>query len=156
MSYPSFDYATISDVIFHIRYTARQGVVAAKVTDALNDLFQQASLSNLALLFSLRYDFPTEWSALANGVGDFTATIRRDYFPYFTHGKTITINGIELYSQDVTKHHVVGDPVAATNDLGEKTQFTLSIGPDAAGQNQVLTHAMSTQVFMIIRYSFAS
>jgi Tc toxin complex TcA C-terminal TcB-binding domain len=41
--YPAFDYTTISDVILHIRYTARQGVDASKVKAALDDLFQHAN-----------------------------------------------------------------------------------------------------------------
>ena len=151
--YPAFDYATISDVILHIRYTARQGVDPTKVKKALDNLFKQDTPSNLALLFSLRHDFPTEWSAFVNGPGDFAATIRKDYFPYFTQGKTITITGLDLYGQDVTKHHAVGDPAAATNDLSGQRQFTLTAGPDAAGPTQVLTRA-STQVFLIVRYSF--
>jgi hypothetical protein len=79
--FPAFDYTTISDVILHIRSTARQGVDGAKVKTALNDLLQEASQSNLALLFSLRHDFPSEWSSFVNGTGDFTATIRKDFFP---------------------------------------------------------------------------
>ena len=152
--YPAFDYDTISDVILHIRYIARQGVDPTKVKTALDSLFQEASQSNLALLFSLRHDFPTEWSAFVNGAGDFTATIRKDYFPYFTQGKSITITGLDLYGQDVTKHHVVGDPAAATNDLVGQAQFTLTAGPDAAGPTQVLTRTASAQVFLIVRYSF--
>ena len=73
--YPAFDYATISDVILHIRYTARQGVDPTKVKAALDDLLQQANQSNLALLYSLRHDFPTEWSAFMSGTGEFTTTI---------------------------------------------------------------------------------
>ncbi len=156
MGYPTFDYTTISDVILHIRYTARQGVDGTKVKTALGDLFPQASQSNLALLFSLRHDFPTEWSAFVNGAGDFTATIRKDYFPYFAQGqnKTITITGLDLYDgQNVTKHHLVGDPAAATNGLSGQAQFTLTAGPDAAGPTQVLTRTASAQVFLIIRYS---
>ena len=154
MDYPTFDYTTISDVILHIRYTARQGVDPIKVGDALDDVFQQANQSNLALLFSLRHDFPTEWSAFVNGTGDFTATIRKDYFPYFTQGKgkTITIVGLDLYGEDVTPK-AVGDPVAATNGLSEQAQFTLTAGPDPAGPTQVLTRTASAQVFLIIRYS---
>ena len=97
--YRAFDYATISDVILHVRYTARQGVEPTKVKTALDNLFQEVSQSNLALLFSLRHDFPTEWSAFVNGAGNFTATIRKDYFPYFTQGKAITITGLELYGK---------------------------------------------------------
>ncbi len=152
--YPAFDYATISDVILHIRYTARQGVDPTKVKAALDDLFQQADQAGLALLFSLRHDFPTEWSAFVSGSGNFTATIRKDYFPYFTQGKQIKITGLELYGQDVTKHHAVGDLTTATDDLKGQAQFTLTAGPDAAGPTQVLTRTASAQVFLIVRYSF--
>ncbi len=151
--YPAFDYATISDVILHIRYTARQGVDPGKVRTALDDMLRRASQSNLALLFSLRHDFPTEWSAFVNGEGDFSATIRKDYFPYFTQGKPITVVGIELYGQDVTKHHATGDPDAATAGLAGQAQFNFSAGPDAAGPNQILTRTAGAQVFLIVHYS---
>lgn len=73
--YRAFYYDTISDVILHIRYTAHQSVDPTKVKTALDGLFQQASQSNLALLFSLRDDFPTEWSAFVNGTANFTPLI---------------------------------------------------------------------------------
>src|SRR6266566_4150342 len=134
--YRAFNYDTISDVILHIRYTARQGVDPTKVKAALDDLFQEASQSNLALLFSLRHDFPTEWSAFVNGTGDFTATIRKDYFPYFTQGKTITITGLELYDgKDVSKHQPIGSQAvwdAATAELGTNQAFTVTT-KDLAG-----------------------
>jgi hypothetical protein len=151
--YPAFDYATISDVILHIRYTARQGVDPTKVKTALDDLFQEASQSNLALLFSLRHDFPTEWSTFVNGAGDFTATIRRDHFPYFTQGKPITIAGLELYGKDINKHHAAGDKDAATSDLADQGQFTFTAGPDAPGPTQVLTRSAEAQAFLLVRYS---
>src|SRR6202022_1574212 len=37
--YPAFDYATISEVILHIRYTARQGQELIKVKPQMDDLF---------------------------------------------------------------------------------------------------------------------
>src|SRR5262245_49876078 len=98
----------------------------------------------------MRHDFPTEWSAFVNGEGDFGATIRKDYFPYFTQGKPITVVGLELYGQDVTKHHATGDPDAATTALAGQAQFNFSAGPDAAGPNQVLTRTAGLQVFLIV------
>ncbi len=151
--YPAFDYATISDVILHIRYTARQGVNPGKVRSALGDLFAQASQSNMALLFSLRHDFPTEWATFVNSANPFTATIRKDFFPYFTQGKTITITGLELYSADVTKHEPVGgqDLSALSNDLNnelEQRKFILAAGP-----TPVLERSAGAQVFLIVRYT---
>jgi hypothetical protein len=158
--YRAFDYATISDVVLHVRYTARQGVDPTKVKAALDDLFQGANEANLALLFSLRNEFPTEWSAFVNGTGDFSAKIRRDYFPYFTQNSQITITGFELYGQDVTKHHAAGDQTVwdgATTDLGDtvKKSFTVTFAPDDPGPTQVLTHTPDANVFLIVRYSLS-
>lgn len=159
--YPAFNYATITDVILHVRYTARQGVQPDKVREALDFVFQTVPQSDLKLLFSLRYDFPNEWAAFINGTGDFTATIRRDYFPYFiTHrqGKAITIKEIQLYDgKDVTKYHAVGDPGKATTELGDLTKlaFTLT-APQDVKDPKVLTRTADAQVFLIIRYSLSS
>jgi hypothetical protein len=154
--YRAFDYATISDVILHVRYTARQGVDPTKVKTALDDLYQQESQAGLALLFSLRHDFPTEWAAFANGAGDFTATIPRTYFPYFAQeqGTVITITGLELYdADDVRRHHAVGDTTVATAELlNAPPAFAVTAAPDAAGPTQVLTRA-ARAVFLIVRYT---
>jgi hypothetical protein len=153
--YRAFDYDTISDVILHVRYTARPGVDPTKVKAAVDHQFQQANQAGLALLFSLRHEFPTEWSAFVSGTGAFTAKIRRDYFPYFTQGKDPTITGLDLYGRDVTKHHVIGDQTAwdaATADLKDKSKqaFTVTLAPD-----QVLTRTADAQVFLIVRYSLS-
>jgi hypothetical protein len=159
--YPAFDYSTIADVILHIRYTSRLGVIPAKVKTALEDMFEQTGSSNLALLFSLRHEFPTEWSAFVNGASDFKASIRQDFFPYFTQRKSITITSFELYGEDVKKHHNVGDQNlwdAASNDLADKTKaaFTVTVPPDAAGPAQVLTRNADSQAFLIVRYTIST
>src|SRR5262249_43578754 len=94
--YPTFDYATIPDVVLHIRYTARQGINPTVVTNSLQDLFPNGQ-AGLALLFSLRHEFPTEWSAFVNSASDLTVTIRKDYFPYFTQRKKINIASLDFY-----------------------------------------------------------
>jgi hypothetical protein len=154
--YPAFDYATIADVVLHVRYTARQGVDATKVKTALVDLFAETSAAtgaNFALFLSLPRDFPTEWAAFVNGTADFSATIRRDFFPYFTHGKAVTITQLELYGGSVAKHHASGDVDAATGGLADDDQFVLTAPPDAAGPMQVLTRTASAQVFLLVRYA---
>jgi hypothetical protein len=156
--YRAFDYNTISDIILHIRYTARQGVDPNSVRAALHELFQQANQAGLALLFSLRHDFPTEWSAFVNGTGDFTAAIHKDYFPYFGQAKTITITRLELYDgENMSNHHEIGDQnmwTAATGDLGNKDKqaFTFTAGEDTA-EPKVLRRTKDALVFLIVRYS---
>jgi hypothetical protein len=151
--YRAFDYATIADLILHVRYTARPGIDRAKVKASLDDLFQQADQANLLLLFNLRHDFPAEWSAFVSGTEDFKATIRRDHFPYFTQGKAITIAGLELYGQPITKHHAIGDTSAATADLTDHQAFALTSPPDSPGPGQVLTRAANAEIFLVVRYS---
>src|SRR5260370_7741549 len=97
--FPPFDYATISDAIVHVRYTARQG---ADGNQAMRELttqpFPPPGQSGLALLFSLRHDFPTEWSAFVNTKANtFSATLKKENFPYFAQGKFISIDTVELY-----------------------------------------------------------
>jgi hypothetical protein len=161
--YRAFDYNTISDVILHIRYNARQGVEPFKVKAALDDLFQQASQSNLALLFSLRHDFPSEWHKFTapGSTVNLQTTIRRDYFPYLTHGKDITITGLELYAADVSKHQTLDNQGvwdADTADWGDKNKqaFTVTIPRDAPVPSQVLTGTANAQLFLIVRYTLAT
>jgi Tc toxin complex TcA C-terminal TcB-binding domain len=145
--YPAFDYTTISDVILHIRYTARQGVDAQKVRKALGDLFQQSDQANLAALFSLRHDFPTEWAKYLNGNDDFSVQIRRDHFPYFVQSRKITISAFDLYGANVTDHHALARP-AASLDLTGPQNFTFTVGP-ADG----LPRSPDQESFLILRYS---
>src|SRR5205807_4723179 len=139
----------------------RPGVDSTKVKAALADLFEQTTQTNLALLFSLRHDFPTEWSAFANGKGDFAATIRRDCFPYFTQGKTITVTAAELYDgEDVSRHHAIGTAdawSAATAALGSNQAFTVTIPEDSSGSTpDVMTRRTAAQVFLIVQYTLGT
>ena len=155
--YPGFDYGSITDVVLHVRFTARQGVDPTKVKSALDDLFQLTVSGgpNFARLFTLQEDFPAEWSAFTTGAGPFQATVRRNDFPYFTHGKTITISEIELRGQNVAKHHLAGNPAGATTDL-QAGSFVFSAPQDPAGPTQVLTRDATTPVFMIVRYTLSA
>jgi hypothetical protein len=141
-------------VILHVRYTARQGVNPTKVVEALDEQMLAAGPAKLALLFSLRHDFPTEWAAFVGGAPEFTATIPRDYFPYFTQGKELVVSGFEVYGQTVKKHHAAGDPAAATEDLATLGRLTFSAEPDDPGPTQVLIPSPNAQVYLVVRYSF--
>jgi hypothetical protein len=158
--YPAFDYATISDVILHVRYTARQGVDPTKVKAALDDLLQPTGGTSLALLLSLRHDFPSEWWSFTSGTDDFTAVVRRDYFPYFSQHRQVTIEAFDLYEEKAFKRHPVGNQATfdvATADLSDDTKraFTFTIPPDGPGPTQVLTRSRDAEPFLIVRYSLS-
>jgi len=158
-TYPGFDYMTIADVVFHVRYTARPGVDPTKVRKWLDDVFAEVDTSKLTAIFSLRHEFPTEWAAFTGGTGDFSAKIRLDHFPYFAQTKPITIARFELYAADgmkPLKHHVLKGQAewdAATDDLAGNKQFTITAPPDGPGPTQILTRTTNADVFLVIRYT---
>ena len=93
----SFDYMTISDVILHIRYTARDaGRPAAQPGDqgAQGHARQRGDQRPGAAVLP-GYDFLTEWSAFVNDSGNFTVTLDKQFFPYSVQGPTsLTIEGL--------------------------------------------------------------
>ena len=141
-----FPYETIADVVLHIRYTARQGISPSVVSKALDDLL--AADSGLAQVFSLRYDFPSEWAAFTSGSGDFGATIRRDYFPYFVRDRKIVVTSMEIYTRDVSKHAKYGDAGTATTDLGDQSKRAVNF--DAA-EGPALSRA-AEDAYLLIKY----
>ncbi len=83
-----FDYDTISDIIFHINYTALEGGSKFKqdreevLKTSLNKLVEVFGETGLARAFSFRHDFPNEWYRLRQG-HEVSLTIGLDRFPYF-------------------------------------------------------------------------
>jgi hypothetical protein len=106
-NFKSFDYNTISDVVLHVRYTARDGGAQLRTTaeqelqTTLNDFIRAEGARGLKQMFSLRHEFSTEWSRFLNGSSDtlrsLTMGITKERFPFLFQGKTIGIQSIELY-----------------------------------------------------------
>jgi hypothetical protein len=98
--YRQFDYDTISDVVLHLRYTAREGggpLRTAAVTH-LGTLLKDTQGPGLAQLLSLKHEFPSEWQQFVAGP---TGTIlkvglRKEHFPYLAQVNGITITGVDL------------------------------------------------------------
>lgn len=107
--YRQFDYDTISDVILHVSYTARDGGdalkavvrdhVGATVNKWLDELAKEKT--GLPRLFSLRQEFPNAFHRLLNSQpgsphsAEFEVTPQ--HFPYFLSGKTLNLVGATLY-----------------------------------------------------------
>ena len=96
---PTFDWATITDVVLHLRYTAREG----------GDLLQQAALKSLTKElvgiplqrgFSAKHEFSTEWSAFLRGQSATEAALALDLslkrFPYFARDFELKITQLQL------------------------------------------------------------
>jgi Tc toxin complex TcA C-terminal TcB-binding domain len=102
-----FDYDTISDVVFHVRYTARPGggLLAQQANNelqsALNEVVHTAGPTGLARLFSIRHEFPGAWHQFLNPPGpDDVQTLplplEVERFPFVFKGRKLMIGGLDL------------------------------------------------------------
>jgi len=160
----SFDYLTISDLILHIRYTARDAgdPLRTAAVNSLKSMLKQAGNSGQALLFNLRYDFPTEWSAFVNGTGDFTVTLATSFFPYAVQAAAgLTIDSLTLYT-DVPATTAAAPSLASVIPQGIDLTALSDALTGSAGQAQlslpaddsVLTRDLTSQVFLVLQYHY--
>jgi hypothetical protein len=155
-----FDYTTISDVIIHLNYTAREdnGLFKAKATTYLTDfLANAADLTDqpLVQMFSMTQEFPSEWyrflhPAVAGADQILGFTLGKERFPFFVQGRTLVVEQIELFARcgkavsydallSYTDHG--GNPVASTKlTLPQVAKYGnlnhVTIGVNDAGVDQ--------------------
>jgi hypothetical protein len=153
----TFDYTTISDVILHIRYTAREAgnPLGSQATSELLGMLDTAGQSGQVLLFCLRYDFPTEWSAFVDGAPDFSVVLQKSYFPYAVQSaRRITVDSITTYAASGTKVASVAQSGVDLDNLSSTLTgvggATLSLLADP----QVMKPILSQQVFLVLQYHF--
>ncbi|CAG6396338.1 hypothetical protein NMG29_26410 [Streptomyces cocklensis] len=151
----TFDYTSISDAVLHIGFTARPGVPSDAVVADLRERFAAAANQTLARSFSLRHDFPTEWTEFLAGGANLSLRIEKSWFPYFAQSAQITLTAVELYG-------IAGDllargpsPVAADAlpaldaELAAKGAFTLAVPAD----DDVVRSDRTADPYIIVRYT---
>lgn len=137
--FTQFDYDSISDVILHIRYTAREGggalgqQAATELQAAVNGMVLAAGKAGLARLFSLRHDFPTKWGLFFGVAGEtgnqaVTLEINKEKFPFLFQAYSITIDSITVFIKVKAEYRETYNESALklTMQAGETAQ-----GPDA-------------------------
>jgi hypothetical protein len=124
-----FDYDTISDVVLHVRYTAREGGgllkqrAISELQTAINEIITAENEKGFARLFSLGHELPSEYRRFLEGTaGEQTLTLplAKDRFPYLLHSRTIQVNRVEMLIK-------LSGEFAVTDGSG--TTFTLTF-PD--------------------------
>lgn len=97
---PTFDWSTITDVVIHLRYTAREG----------GDLLRDAALESieselegipLQRALSALHEFPTEWNTFLRPAQDSNEAVlnldlSEERFPYFASGLEPKVSKLEL------------------------------------------------------------
>lgn len=79
-----FDYQTISDVIIHVKYTARNGGALFKqnAEGSMKAQLEKLNSKGLQQAISLKHDMPNEWNSLINSKST-KIKIEELRFPYF-------------------------------------------------------------------------
>jgi hypothetical protein len=136
---PQFDFDTITDVILHIRYTAREGgdSLKALAVSNLENLIKAGNTVGSQRLFSVRHEFPTEWVKFKNPSGATPAapatlalTLLPQHYPYWAQSyitdtkHPINLTAVEFFAE------MPPNPVVTTINLNSK--------PGMAGLNDVL------------------
>jgi len=101
--YAQFDYGSISDVIFHISYTAIDGgpTFAGAASTFVTDLLASNATNNGFLQgFNLRREFSSEWNSYSNSFGSghysLKITLNESSFPFYCKGKIIELGALNF------------------------------------------------------------
>jgi hypothetical protein len=108
--FEQFDYDTITDLILHVRYTARDGgsrlksAAADALPEAMNSMALGAGRTGLVRLFSARQEFPNEWHRFFQLVEGNSGAFRHELpadlsverFPYHVQSRTVQIDHVTL------------------------------------------------------------
>jgi hypothetical protein len=104
----AFDFNSISDVVLHLKYTARDGGESLR-TAAREDrkqVIHDAALSPLARLFSLKAEFPTDWyrflhpdepQAGQEYLHKIAVDLTMERFPFLFRGEQLELNSTTLF-----------------------------------------------------------
>ncbi|MFY9488419.1 MAG: hypothetical protein WAP35_06970 [Solirubrobacterales bacterium] len=102
-----FDYDTISDVLLHLRYTAREGggVLKKGAQRSLGEAFDDAQAVGSVRLFSLRHDFPSEWARFQNHTPgtderfELALTLRPEHFPFWCDPDNSSVRRVDILAR---------------------------------------------------------
>jgi hypothetical protein len=124
---PQFDHDTISDVVLHVRYTAREGGAPLHSAAAahVRGRAAEAAAAGSVRMLSMRHEFPTEWARFtAAALGgqteeaELTIPLREEHYPFWASRLSpIALHGVTLLAQpgNGTKPAII----AATAALGD-------------------------------------
>jgi len=99
-----FDYSTISDVIMHMRYTARDG--GQQIRDGAIEQTRLLASTVGGRLFSIRHEFPTEWMRFKEQASvekqrfELIIQPREEHYPFWLQGQLSQVSEMNIVAQD--------------------------------------------------------
>ncbi len=145
-----FDYSTISDVILHMRYMAREngGLFKESAITYIKDFIANtAELSDQPLMrmFSMKHEFPTEWHkflypATEGGEQVLSFTLGKEHFPFFAHDRGITLMKLEVFAKctQAGNYHMVLSYINFDEDAVFSAQITMPQNDTYGGVNKTI------------------
>jgi hypothetical protein len=172
--FAQFDLDTISDVILHVRYTARDGGEALKgaALESLRDI-QDAltTIDNkplpLTRLFSIRHEFPDEWARFqaqtpADGqTFELTLDLRKEHYPFWSQGRLNSVLGIDILARstasgiEVSGQPLAVDPSYAELHVGELEQPAQLLNKPVGELKLLFNTAAMSDLWIAIEWSSA-
>ena len=132
----SFDYRTITDVVLHLRYTARDGGVA--VTDAARDAPPISEDENRLVLFSAKREFGDAWHELRHSEEGATPTLELTIgprrLPFRLRSSGAAIEGLQVLA-------VVENDRAAELSVGCRLPDGTVLAPQTLAPSAEVTNA---------------
>jgi hypothetical protein len=140
-----FDFDTITDVILHVRYTAREGgdtLKSASVTN-LQALINKAQTVGSVCLFSVRHEFPSQWAKFQSvtinnttPTAELQLTLVPDLYPFWSQGivSPNPVKAIAFFAEM---------PPHATNTININDKADKSGNSDALMKNPSLGYLLS-------------
>jgi hypothetical protein len=110
-----FDMETLSDLVLHLNFTAREG--GDNLRKAANECAQKNLPDAGVRFFDVKREFPEAWHLLAgqrhhnSGCRELRVELSRSMFPYLTGNKKIGVSRLEILLEapgaDPSAHHIV-------------------------------------------------
>lgn len=103
-----FNYDTITDVILHIRYTAREGgeLLRSSALKNFKTLVEASNAAGTTRLFSIRHEFPNEWEKFKTSIPannnpfvQLSLPLKEEHYPYWSKGSLISVTEVKLYAR---------------------------------------------------------
>jgi hypothetical protein len=117
-----FDYDTISDVILHLRYTARDGggLLRDGAIAHIKKLIAESQAVGCVRLFSVRHEFATEWASFvaqtpaANHRYELKLSFRPEHYPFWSRERLDAVTRVDILARSTVT------PVPGSVDIADK------------------------------------
>ena len=135
---PQFDYNTISDVILHVRYTAREGggLLRNGAIAHVKDLIKAAQAIGSVRLFSVRHEFPSEWAQFqsqtptASQRFELKINLRPEHYPFWSKDRLNGVTRVDILARSTEQHPVPASIAVADKNDASANKDTLAKDPN--------------------------